>query len=98
MKKLLLGVLLLPALALAEPVKVEKEVVCDKTADVFTFFLEKYKETPQWLGQSDTTRSQIVIMSNAETQTWTLIQFNEKIACIIETGQGIKFKLPGDPT
>jgi hypothetical protein len=98
MRKLLLGVLLLPALALAEPVKVDKEVVCDKTADMLAYFVEKYKEMPQWLGQSDQTKSQVVIMTNAETQTWTLIQFNEQVACILETGKGIKFKLPGDPT
>lgn len=98
MRKLLLGVLLLPALALAEPVKVDKPVVCDKASDMLSYFGEKYGERPFWMG--DTDGSKVLVLTNAETKTWTVVQFNmdNNIACFIESGTGFRFKLPGDPT
>lgn len=98
MKKLLLCVLLLPTLALAEPVKINKEVLCDRATDMLTYFSEKYKEKPLWIGNSDDTNVALIV--NQETQTWTVVQFNaeKNIACFIEAGKGFKFRLPGDPT
>lgn len=96
MRKFLLGVLLLPALALAEPVKVEKEVVCDATKEMLPFFVKKYGETPLWMGDAD--GSSIVLLANAATQTWSVVQFNKDVACLIDSGKGFKFKLPGEPT
>lgn len=95
MRKFLLGVLLLPALALAEPVKVDKTVVCDSAKEMLPFFYEKYGEQPIWMGDVvDNTK--MAILANFETKTWTLVQFAVDIdaACMIDTGTDFKFKLP----
>lgn len=98
MRQLLLGVLLLPALALAEPVEVNKKVLCDSAKDMISYFYKKYEETPLWMGEAE--NSKVMVLSNAKTQTWTIIQFNleNNVACMLEAGKGFKFKLPGDPT
>lgn len=85
MKKLLLGVLLLPALVFPEPVKVDKEVICDETKLVISTLL-KYKEIPVWVGKDETSR--YALLANEQTGSWTLVQFNDTIACVIGAGEG----------
>ncbi len=90
MTKFILGVLLLPAVALAQPVVVEKPVVCGPTRDVIkTLIGEDIKETPQWTGEDDTSKFSIFV--NTKTGDWTFIQFNEKIACVLGTGEKSRF-------
>ena len=100
MRKLLLGVLLLPALAVAEPVEVNTKVICDKASEMIPHFGEKYKEQPIWMGNGEEAGSILTIMANPETQSWTLVVFDPKknLACLFGSGVGFKFKLPGDPT
>ena len=96
LKMLIAGGLLIPALALAEPVKVAKPVVCDEIDRVFSFFAKEYNEEPMWIGEVAKNES-FMIMANHETKTWTAIQFStsEPIACVIESGTGFKFKILG---
>jgi hypothetical protein len=95
MRNFLLGVLLLPALALAQPVTVEKPVPCEKTKTVIEGLLNSdYKEQPIWLGVDD--KSRYSIFANEKTGSWTLIQFNDKIACVLGVGEGSKI-LPTGP-
>lgn len=97
MRKLLLGVLLLPALAQAQPVTVEKPVVCDKTEKVIeTLQGGQYKENPSWIGFDD--KSKYALFVNEKTKTWTMIQFNENIACVIGLGEGSKTIFTGPKT
>ena len=95
MRNILLGVLLLPALAMAEPVKVDKVIVCDNASEMLPFIAEKYGEKPIWFGNSND--SKFTITMNEETQTWSIIQFSteKNIACLIDSGEGFKFKMPG---
>lgn len=98
MKKLLLGVLLIPALAIAEPVTVDKKVVCDQATIMLPYIKEKYDEDPIWFG--DDGRSQFTITANQKTKTWSIIQFSvkENLSCLVDSGTGFTIKLPGDPT
>jgi hypothetical protein len=96
MRKFLLGVLLLPALVVAQPVTVEKPVICEKTELVIESLQKgEYKENPSWIGYDD--KSKYALFVNEKTRTWTMIQFNENIACLIGTGEGSKqiFMGPG---
>ncbi len=87
MRKFLLGVLLLPALAQAQPVTVEKPVICEKTEKVIeTLQKGQYKETPIWIGHDE--KSKYALFANEKTKSWTIIQFNENIACILGVGEG----------
>ena len=89
MYKFILGVLLLPAIATAQPVTVEKPVPCEKTKTVIDALLKSdYKEQPIWIGSDEQSRNSI--FANEKTGSWTLIQFNEQIACILGAGEGSK--------
>ena len=97
MFKLLLGVLLLPAVALAQPVTVEKPVYCDKPeALIRSITGNNYKERPKWLGEDEKSRYSLFV--NEETGSWTIIQFNDKIACVLGVGESSKFVLLGPKT
>lgn len=97
MRSIILGVLLLPALAQAQPVTVEKPVICDKIKTIIEVLSgSKYSEQPFWIGQDET--SKYVMMVNEKTSTWTLVQFNDQIACILGSGENHKVVNPGTRT
>lgn len=88
MKKILFGVLLLPALAFAEPVRIDKPLVCDDAKIVINSLVSgEYKEVPVWLGNADENDSKYAVLFNGKTKTWTIIQFNQQTACILGTGK-----------
>jgi len=89
MKMLLTIMLLVPLLAQAEkkedPTTFDKQVTCVPTEMLFKALGDNdFKELPIWSGKENETTWGIV--ANEQTGTWTLIQFTEKIACIIGTG------------
>lgn len=97
MRKFLLGVLLLPAFVVAQPVTVEKPVICDKTEKVIDVLQKgRYKENPIWIGTDD--QSRYALFVNERTKSWTMIQFNETIACIIGVGEGSRVIFSGPKT
>ena len=88
LKQALLGVLFLPALVVAQqqgPVTVEKPVICGPATVVIGAVME-FKELPIW--GSQLTDSQIALFANAKTETWTMIQWNKNVACVIDSGKG----------
>lgn len=87
MKSLLAVILLLPGIVLAqsEPKIVNKKVICESPAVVFKILIESNpEEKPFWVGESDTYRYTMLV--NKKTGTWTLLQFDNDIACIIGMG------------
>lgn len=93
MKKFLISVLLLPAFAFAQqqqqpqgPVTVEKPIIC-ASAEVLMKALEasESKELPYWMGTDTDTYWGMLV--NKQTGTWTIIQFNNDIGCVIGTGK-----------
>ena len=97
LKKALLGVLFLPALVVAQqqgPVRVEKPVICGETKDVIAEVVE-FKELPIW--GSQLADSKIALFANPETETWTMVQWNDAVACVVEVGKGYFLKDPKIP-
>lgn len=73
----------------AQSVNVEKTMECAPTS----LFLKglsqsEYKEMPIWSGSEDSSYYSLFV--NEKTKTWTLIQFNEKIACVLGSGLNSK--------
>lgn len=87
MKRILLLSLFFTGLAQAdESVVVDKKVVCNWTKPLLENLAQTYKEEPVWLGQSGKeTRYSLFI--NPDTGAWTLVQFNQEIACVIGAGE-----------
>ena len=88
MKYLLLLALLIPNLLVAQPLTIQKPVTCVDTKMLLQGLSNSdYKEKPIWSGtQSDATLSQYSVFVNQQTRTWTIIQFNDTIACVLGTG------------
>jgi hypothetical protein len=88
MKKFLVSVLLLPVLSIAqEPVIVEKPVVCEKVEIILNSLTKEFSEKPVWLGESSDSKYSVFVDKKG---SWTIIQFTDKIACILGTGETSK--------
>jgi hypothetical protein len=84
----LLTVMLVLGIAVAQSVTVQKPVECADTATLLRGLSgSDYKENPIWLGiEPGSTVSRYSLFVNEQTKTWTLIQFNDTIACVLGTG------------
>ena len=81
--------MLVLGLAVAQSVTVQKPVECADTATLLRGLSgSDYKEKPIWFGiEPGATVSRYSLFVNEETKSWTLIQFDEKIACVLGTGE-----------
>jgi hypothetical protein len=75
--------------ATAQTVTVQKPVECADTATLLRGLSgSDYKERPIWFGiEPEATVSRYSLFVNEETKSWTLIQFDETIACVLGTGE-----------
>ncbi len=97
MKKILALLLSIPGFSLAqESVVVEKSVVCARTNIVLETLKETYKEEPVWLGNGND-RSRYSIFVNPKNGQFTIVQFNQEIACILGAGNS-SVNIPVKPT
>jgi hypothetical protein len=95
MRKLLLSVLFLPITALAQTaVTIDKPVVCAETKFLMSEILESYDETPIW--GSELEDSRVGLFVNSKSKTWTIVQWNNEVACILEAGKNYILRLPKD--
>jgi hypothetical protein len=87
MKKLLLMALISISVQ-AEPFEMKKPVICDKTEVIFKILSgSDYKEKPIWLGAADEKLVNYSLWVNPATTNWTIVQFNNDVACILGTGE-----------
>ncbi len=69
-------------------IQVEKPIICMDTATLYkSLTSDDVQEQIQWAGQSDSNDSKYLLFSNKKTRTWTFVQLNETIACILGTGE-----------
>lgn len=68
-----------------QPFTVEKPVFCTNVKTMVEMLSgEDYQEEPIWIGKDE--KSKYVLMTNTKLKTWTIVQFNDQIACILGTG------------
>lgn len=73
-------------MAKSETVKVDKEVVCAEANAMFKALADSdYKEIPVWHGVDSS--SHYGLITNQKTGTWTIIQFNHEMVCILGIGK-----------
>jgi hypothetical protein len=66
-----------------------KPVVCgDRDSVVKELAGQQYQEQPVWFGREPDTNDGYSLFVNQKTGTWTLIQFDQRLACIIGAGTG----------
>lgn len=87
MKAFILGCLTLAYTQIHAQTMVNKPIVCmDTQGLVRAISSNEIGEKPHWLGNADTEDSNFVLFVNPKTKSWTLVQLNEKVACILGTG------------
>jgi len=88
-KYVLLLALAVAVWATAQTVTVKKPLTCAATSEVMGALIDSdYKEKPIWMGlEPSVPPSRYSLFVNDETKTWTLIQFDETIACVLGTGE-----------
>lgn len=83
----------LSALALANPdikfTDVKKPVKCAKVKELFTGLKTIFGETMTWNSSNAITddRTSVAIFKNKQTNSWTLVEFDEEIACVLASGE-----------
>ena len=69
-----------------EVIDLNKPMKCGDAEYVMTHFSTEYGEKPLWVGR-DLSGSHITLLVNKEKKTWTLIQYDSKLACVLGAGQ-----------
>lgn len=68
-----------------QPFTVEKPVFCTDVKSMIEMLSgNDYQEIPNWIGRDE--KSKYVLMSNDKLKTWTFVQFNDQVACVLGTG------------
>jgi hypothetical protein len=99
MKKLIvLFLVLIPTFVLSQQSQnrtgkiLDKKVMCDDFAKIIESLVSKeFNEVPFWIGEDPESKTKYAVMINQKTKTWTVIQYNNELACIV--GAGEKFKI-----
>lgn len=89
MKKILLiSLLALAPLTYAEKFDSKKPVICDNLQTIVNFLQEdeSIKEHIVWTGTDIKGRTQYIMFANDHNKTWTLIEHNGEVACVLGAG------------
>ena len=66
-------------------VDMQKELKCSDAQNVMNYFSINYQEAPLWVGKT-TTGTHITLLVNRETRSWTLIEYDASMACVLGAG------------
>ena len=69
-----------------EVIDLNKPMKCSKAEFVMNHFVNEYGEKPLWVGK-DLSGSHITLLVNKEKKTWTLVQYDGSIACVLGAGE-----------
>lgn len=93
MRYLTLAVLcLISSVAGAQLSEYERKLTCGKTNFVIEALTKVAKERAIWSGRDPETGTDIVVMVNPTTLTWTVVQYDTKMACVLHSGEGFKIR------
>ena len=92
MKKIILS-LLLAISTIACSKETHKPVLCMDTKEMFDAIFEEYRETILMVFDQDSFPNKIVLTVNPATKTWSIVEYNTEIACLL--GSGNNYKIMG---
>ena len=89
MKKIILSLLLAVSTVVCSK-ETHKPVVCMDAKEMFDAIFEEYRETILMVFDQDSFPHKIVLTVNPATKTWSLIEYNTEIACLLGSGKNYK--------
>ena len=69
-----------------EIIDLQKSLKCSDAQVVMNYFVDTHKETPVWVGKS-VHNTHITLMMNKQTRSWTMIEYDTTIACVLGAGE-----------
>ena len=63
-----------------------KQMKCSDAQTVMNYFTDVFKETPVWVGRT-VHNTHITLLANRETKSWTMIEYDTKLACVLGAGE-----------
>lgn len=95
MRKVILALLFLPSVAFSkEWFEANKPIDCGPFQDIIAIVTQKgVEEEVAWIGKAEN-NSSIALFLNTKNSTWTLVQYNTEIACVLEMGKSYKTYRP----
>ena len=69
-----------------EIIDLQKPLKCSDAQVVMNYFVDTHKETPIWVGKS-VHNTHITLLMNKETRSWTVIEYDVRIACVLGAGE-----------
>jgi hypothetical protein len=70
-----------------EIIELRKPVQCGDAQWVMNHFTSEYGEKPIWVGKDANSNSYVTLLINRETKSWTLLQYDGKLACVLSIGR-----------
>jgi hypothetical protein len=96
MRRLAILLLLLGTQVLADDhVVVSTEVHCFKKDILYRQLRDQFEEQPVFIGKSHLEEEvSTILYVNQQTGTYTLVQTGNGIACILDTGNNMRYRIP----
>ena len=69
-----------------EIIDLNKAMKCSEPQNVMNYFVDTHKETPVWVGKT-VHNSYITLLMNRETRSWTMIEYDSRLACVLGAGE-----------
>jgi hypothetical protein len=67
-------------------IDLSKPMKCSEPRTVMNYFVDIHKETPIWVGKS-VHNTHITLLMNKETRSWTMIEYDDNLACVLGAGE-----------
>ena len=90
MKYIFAALCLISAVAHAQLSEYERKLTCGKTQFVISLLTKNAQEKPIWSGVDPQTDTQTMILQNTRTLTWTVVQYDQDMACVLQSGEGFR--------
>lgn len=74
------------SVANAQAFQYQHPSLCDKLETVLESITQKFGEKPVWAGQDVGDGSKFMLFENIKENTWTLIKYNQQVACVLGVG------------
>ena len=81
---------LMSSVAHAQLQEYERRLTCGETQFVMSALTKNAQEKPLWGGADPQSGTQTSILVNTKTLTWTVVQYDHKMACVLQSGEGFR--------
>jgi len=90
MKYIFAALVLISSVAHAQLSEYERRFTCGKTQFVISALTRNAQEKPIWSGTDPQSGTETMILQNTRTLTWTVVQYDQDMACVLHSGTGFR--------